>query len=72
VFVPGLIGAGQAFTTLNWAYNTVPQEHLNNRTLTLNAGKALGGSTVINSMVFVGILSSIWSTLLYLFDVDKG
>ncbi|KAK7451165.1 hypothetical protein VKT23_012496 [Stygiomarasmius scandens] len=52
VFVPGLIGAGQAFTTLNWAYNTVPQEHLNNRTLTLNAGKALGGSTVINSMVF--------------------
>ncbi|THU85721.1 alcohol oxidase [Dendrothele bispora CBS 962.96] len=53
VFVPGLIGAGQALTTLNWAYTTVPQTHLNGRVLTINAGKALGGSTVINSMIFV-------------------
>ncbi|THU80668.1 alcohol oxidase [Dendrothele bispora CBS 962.96] len=52
VFVPGLIGAGQALTTLNWAYTTVPQTHLNGRVLTINAGKALGGSTVINSMIF--------------------
>ncbi|THU77681.1 hypothetical protein K435DRAFT_558380, partial [Dendrothele bispora CBS 962.96] len=52
VFVPGLIGAGQALTTLNWAYTTVPQTHLNGRVLTINAGKTLGGSTVINSMIF--------------------
>ncbi|KAK7458691.1 hypothetical protein VKT23_009690 [Stygiomarasmius scandens] len=52
VFVPGLIGTGQSFTTLNWAYKTAPQVNLNNRTLTVNAGKALGGSTIINSMIF--------------------
>ncbi|KAF5371664.1 hypothetical protein D9758_003587 [Tetrapyrgos nigripes] len=52
VFVPGLIGTGQSMTTLNWAYKTVPQTSLNNRVLTVNAGKALGGSTIINSMIF--------------------
>ncbi|KAL0572391.1 hypothetical protein V5O48_009569 [Marasmius crinis-equi] len=52
VFVPGLIGTGQSFTTLNWRYSTTPQAHLKGRTLTVNAGKALGGSTVINSMIF--------------------
>ncbi|KAG7091539.1 hypothetical protein E1B28_010568 [Marasmius oreades] len=52
VFVPGLIGTGQSFTTLNWRYQTTPQAHLNGRNLTVNAGKALGGSTVINSMIF--------------------
>ncbi|KAJ7264152.1 alcohol oxidase [Mycena rebaudengoi] len=52
VFVPGLIGTGIALTTLNWAYPTVPQANLNGRVLTVNAGKALGGSTIINSMIF--------------------
>ncbi|KJA14800.1 GMC oxidoreductase [Hypholoma sublateritium FD-334 SS-4] len=52
VFIPGLVGTGQAFTTLNWGYKTIPQEHLNGRTTTINAGKALGGSTIINSMIF--------------------
>ncbi|THU80662.1 hypothetical protein K435DRAFT_695241, partial [Dendrothele bispora CBS 962.96] len=50
---PSLIGAGQALTTLNWTYTTVPQAHLNNRIVTINAGKALEVSTVINSMIFV-------------------
>ncbi|THV04224.1 hypothetical protein K435DRAFT_791116 [Dendrothele bispora CBS 962.96] len=36
VFVPGLSGP----------------VHLNDRILTINAGKVLGGSTVINSMIF--------------------
>ncbi|KIJ41961.1 GMC oxidoreductase [Sphaerobolus stellatus SS14] len=53
VFIPGLIGTGQSFTTLNWAYPTVPQKNLNGRAVTVNAGKALGGSTIINSMIFV-------------------
>ncbi|KAF8468031.1 alcohol oxidase [Gautieria morchelliformis] len=52
VFVPGLIGTGQSFSTLDWSYPTVPQKNLNGRNLTVNAGKALGGSTVINSMIF--------------------
>lgn len=46
VFIPGLIGTGQSFTTLNWAYQTVPQEHLGNRHLVIGAGKALGGGTI--------------------------
>ncbi|KAG7098046.1 hypothetical protein E1B28_000020 [Marasmius oreades] len=52
VFVPGLLGSGQAFTTLNWGYTTAPQINLNNRSLNVRAGKALGGSTVINNMIF--------------------
>ncbi|KAF8591679.1 GMC oxidoreductase [Ramaria rubella] len=52
VFIPGLAGTGEAATTLDWSYLTVPQIHLNERTLTVNAGKALGGSTIINSMIF--------------------
>lgn len=52
VFIPGMIGNGISFTTLDWSYPTIPQKNLNGRTVKVNAGKALGGSTVINSMVF--------------------
>ncbi|KAF8957589.1 alcohol oxidase [Flammula alnicola] len=52
VFIPGLTGLGQTFTTLNWRYETLPQEHLGGRTTIINAGKALGGGTIINSMIF--------------------
>ncbi|THH06520.1 hypothetical protein EW145_g4025 [Phellinidium pouzarii] len=52
VFIPGLIGSGQSFTTLNWRYPTVPQANLNSRQININAGKALGGSTAINGMIF--------------------
>ncbi|KAF9443534.1 GMC oxidoreductase [Macrolepiota fuliginosa MF-IS2] len=51
VYVPGLIGSGQSFKSLNWAYQTMPQANLNGRTLVINAGRALGGSTTINSMI---------------------
>ncbi|GLA30286.1 hypothetical protein AnigIFM63326_008490 [Aspergillus niger] len=34
---------------LDWAYETVPQKHLHDRVLSNHAGKALGGSTTINS-----------------------
>ncbi|KAJ7511291.1 alcohol oxidase [Mycena galericulata] len=52
VFVPGLSGSGISSTTLDWAYPSVPQVNLNGRTIKMHAGKALGGSTVINSMIF--------------------
>jgi choline dehydrogenase-like flavoprotein len=48
-----MVGAGISRTTLDWNYPTVPQTNLNGRNVTINAGKALGGSTVINSMFFV-------------------
>jgi choline dehydrogenase-like flavoprotein len=53
VFIPGLAGTGQASTNLDWKYSTTPQTNLNGRRVTVKAGKALGGSTVINSMIFV-------------------
>ncbi|KAF5332979.1 hypothetical protein D9758_018276 [Tetrapyrgos nigripes] len=68
VFIPGLFATGQSSTTLNWAYNTVPQEHLNNRVITVNAGKVLGGGTTVNAMVFVRI--SLTSSLVSLNNPD--
>ncbi|KAF9256856.1 alcohol oxidase [Marasmius fiardii PR-910] len=52
VFIPGLFGAGRAFTDLNWNYITTAQVNLKNRTTSIAGGKALGGSSVINGMIF--------------------
>lgn len=40
-------------TPVDWAYPTVPQAGGANRTLTMHAGKALGGSSAINGMVYI-------------------
>ena len=40
-------------TSLNWAYETEPQEHLNQRKLYWPRGKVLGGSSAINAMVYL-------------------
>jgi choline dehydrogenase-like flavoprotein len=37
----------------DYCYTGVPQPHLNNRRIPVNRGKALGGSTSINSMVYI-------------------
>jgi choline dehydrogenase-like flavoprotein len=37
----------------DYSYRGVPQTHLNNRIITLNRGKCLGGSSSINGMVYV-------------------
>ncbi|CRG83771.1 putative GMC-type oxidoreductase Mb1310 [Talaromyces islandicus] len=37
---------------LDWAYNTVPQRHVNDRILLNHAGKALGGGSVTNAGVW--------------------
>lgn len=37
----------------NWAFETVPQKHLNNRIGYQPRGKVLGGSSAINAMIYV-------------------
>jgi choline dehydrogenase-like flavoprotein len=37
----------------NWAFETSPQEHLDNRKLPVPRGKALGGSSTINGMIYI-------------------
>ncbi|KAA0993059.1 GMC family oxidoreductase [Dyadobacter aurulentus] len=40
-------------SALDWELKTMPQEGLNGRTITLNQGKVLGGSTSLNAMMYV-------------------
>ena len=37
----------------DYAYQGVPQKNLNNRTITVNRGKCLGGSSSINGMCYI-------------------
>lgn len=37
----------------DYTFKGVPQKHLNNRVITVNRGKGLGGSSTINSMVYI-------------------
>ncbi len=37
----------------DYTYKGAPQKHLNNRVITVNRGKGLGGSSSINSMVYI-------------------
>lgn len=44
-------GYGLAFgTDIDYAFQSVPQEHAGNKPQTLRAGKALGGTSTINGM----------------------
>ena len=47
--VLGLYGNRQ----YDYSYLGVPQKHLNNRIITVNRGKGLGGSSAINGMVYI-------------------
>lgn len=40
-------------TTYNWAYETEPEPHMNNRRMSQGRGKGLGGSSLINGMCFI-------------------
>ncbi|KAH8169993.1 GMC oxidoreductase domain-containing protein [Sarocladium implicatum] len=47
IYIPGM--KGQAIMgPLDWGMTTVPQEHLNGRTIIQSRGKVLGGSSAIN------------------------
>lgn len=37
----------------HWHYQSVPQQHLNNREIMLYAGKTLGGSSSVNAMLYI-------------------
>ena len=50
-------------TPITWRYDSVPQPHAANRSITYYGGKAIGGSSNINGMythVYVGVFS--WPT----------
>jgi choline dehydrogenase-like flavoprotein len=40
-------------TTYNWAFRTVPQKHLHNRKMFTPQGKAIGGTSSINGMIYI-------------------
>ncbi|KAI1821955.1 oxidoreductase [Xylaria intraflava] len=37
---------------VDWGFRTVPQEHMNGRSVNLSQGKTLGGSSAINALVY--------------------
>ena len=52
VDVPGAIVLAQRSPELNWRFQTVPQPHLNGRRISVPRGRGLGGSALINGMVY--------------------
>jgi choline dehydrogenase len=52
VDVPGAIVMAQRSEALNWRFSTVPQRHLNDRRIPVPRGRGLGGSSLINGMVY--------------------
>ena len=38
---------------LDWGYSTIPQKSLNNRSIFLARGKALGGTSIVNGMMYI-------------------
>ncbi|KAH7337844.1 alcohol oxidase [Rhizoctonia solani] len=49
---PAFASQLQGNAKYDWLFKSVPQSHINNRILPLPRGKALGGSSAINLMVF--------------------
>ncbi|KAF9873797.1 glucose oxidase [Colletotrichum karsti] len=65
--VTDLGGYGNAFgTNIDYAYQTTPQKYGGNKTQTLRAGKALGGTSTINGMAYTraqDVQIDIWERL---------
>lgn len=51
VTIPADIGQ-DLYTRYDWMLHTVEQEHLNGQQVDLNQGKAIGGGTILNGMVW--------------------
>jgi choline dehydrogenase len=52
VRIPGAIGLAQRSEVLNWRFQSVPQAQLNGRRIPIPRGRGLGGSALINGMVY--------------------
>ena len=52
VDVPGTIVMAQRMDSLNWRFQSVPQPELNGRRISVPRGRGLGGSALINGMVY--------------------
>ncbi|MGC1523949.1 MAG: GMC family oxidoreductase N-terminal domain-containing protein [Steroidobacteraceae bacterium] len=52
VDVPGTLVMAQRSAALNWRLSSVPQRELNGRRISLPRGRGLGGSALINGMVY--------------------
>ena len=50
--VPGAIVMAQRSASLNWRLQSVPQQQLNERRMAIPRGRGLGGSALINGMVY--------------------
>ena len=50
--VPGAIVMAQRSASLNWRFQSVPQPQLNGRRISVPRGRGLGGSALINGMVY--------------------
>ncbi|KAF2971284.1 hypothetical protein GQX73_g2276 [Xylaria multiplex] len=42
-----------ANTSIDWSYKSVPQSQLNNRTVEFTAGKLVGGTSMINGLMYI-------------------
>ncbi len=51
--IPAGFGKLLTDTRFNWRFATEPEENVNGRTIVVPRGKGLGGSTLINGMIFV-------------------
>src|SRR5215467_7261644 len=52
VRIPGAIGLAQGSQELNWRFQSVPQAQLQGRRIPVPRGRGLGGSGLINGMVY--------------------
>jgi choline dehydrogenase-like flavoprotein len=52
VDIPGAIVLAQRSAALNWRFQSVPQSQLNGRRIPVPRGRGLGGSALINGMVY--------------------
>jgi choline dehydrogenase-like flavoprotein len=53
VRIPGTVGIALSRDEINWRFQSVPQRELNDRRIPVPRGRGLGGSGLINGMVYV-------------------